>query len=101
MLHLVTKETYFYHIPKTGGRAYIQQKLNTSAKGHSFVTHHAPGMKVLTFLRCPVDRFLSCFYMFTTTYKDDLRQDHIEQRKLLKEDPLSTLNHIINNYDNI
>jgi len=95
MLHPITPTIYFYHIPKTAGRAYLQQELNTVAKGHAFVDQHPPDTKIVTFLRCPVDRFLSCYYMFTTTYKDDPRQDHIEQRRLIKESPLATLDFIL------
>ena len=35
--------------------------------------------------------------MFTTTYKDDPRQDHVEQRKLIKDSPLETLDYILEN----
>ena len=69
-------EKYFYHIPKTGGRAYKKHnnlskdglcgKRNCSGNhtgGHIWITKKESINKtIIVSLRDPVDRFLSAYY---------------------------------------
>jgi hypothetical protein len=96
MLHDLEKNSYFYHIPKTGGRAYLHNTLEKPATGHAII-HHPPGMHVVVLVRCPVDRFLSCYY---SLYGSN-RPDHTQQVALLKQTPLKTLQFIINEKINL
>ncbi len=102
MLHRLNKNLCYYHIPKTGGRAYLVNN-SRRAMWHRYVDEHNPKFKIIVHLRCPVDRFLSAYYYVTGKINKASNRrrrtlfDHLKKKEFLKETPLETLEHIVNN----
>jgi len=93
-LYRIKENLYFYHVPKTGGRAFLTNENCPRGKGHQVVSAHKKGQKILVNLRCPVDRFLSCYYMFSG-FAAPGRPEHREQQKLIKKTPLKTIDYFV------
>jgi len=99
MLHRLGRALCYYHVPKTGGRAFL---VNNSRRAiwHRYVPVHHPKLKILVHLRCPVDRFLSAYYYTNNEVsckRAKRRFKHLKKKEVLKETPLKTLEYFINN----
>lgn len=68
MLHSNGPNSGFYHIPKTGGRAYLKIYLGIEVRGHQII-NPPPDKKITIIARCPVDRFISSYY-FLNSYEN-------------------------------
>lgn len=102
MLYKLNNGQYFYHIPKTGGRAYKKHNNIDWGGGHNRITKKQSINKtILVSLRDPVDRFLSAYYYtkLTCNVKGYVHYSNPTISKLRncrawKNSPLEMLQHV-------
>jgi|15BtaG_2_1085339.scaffolds.fasta_scaffold13094_3 hypothetical protein len=109
MLHKINNNDYFYHIPKTGGRAFRTYNTKFKPGDHKIITkEEAKGKNILIIFRCPVDRFLSAYYFTLECSKikgnvhyNSPRIKKLRDGKFFKTSPLEMLEHLQTKGNNI